>query len=344
VAAERQAMADLGFLPVERDAALTEVDGISEEPSAYVLPLDDAVEWEAHVVLSKQYGTKFGATVRQHPPSAGLAHRPTEQLIRELKRHRPGEGVEHATTRAVDRDDLPPDGYAALARLEITGTEEIPTVVAETVRAVREVYLPLVRNWADVDLLIEIFDGQPPSRPARRLWLERRVVLHHLRGDADQTSAALDELEEVTGSTGIEALDVADRAFVDGMRTRLGRPTQAQEAEQAQSVQLTAAMDLTTRIGELQGEATAEDGLIHVVVAVSGDVLDLELDPEVMGMTARELSGRVMAVLAAARADALRQVSDAMGVAAPNPSWDELRSGAPVDLAAPLPPIPDVGS
>jgi hypothetical protein len=73
-------------------------------------------------------------------------------------------------------------------------------------------------------------------------------------------------------------------------------------------------------------------------------VLDLELDPDVMGMTARELSGRVMAVLAAARADALRQVNDAMGLPAPNPSWDELRSGAPVNLAAPLPPIPDIGS
>lgn len=337
-------MVDLGFRPVERDAVPTEVDGISEEPCAYVLPLDEAVEWEAHIALYKLYGGKFGATVRQHAPSAGLAHRPTEQLIRELKRHRPGEGVEHATTRTVGRDDLPPAGYAALERLEVTDPEEIPAVVAETVRAVREVYLPLVRNWADVDLLIAFFDGPPPSRPARRFWFERRVVLHHLRGDADATAAALDELEQITGDSGIATLDVSDRAFVDGMRTRLGQPTLGQEVEQAQSVQLTAAMDLTTRIGELRGEATAEDGLIHAVVAVSGDVLDLELDPDVMGMTARELSGRVMAVLAAARADALRQVNDAMGLPGPNPSWDELRSGAPLDLAAPLPPIPDIGS
>jgi DNA-binding protein YbaB len=342
--AEQQAMAGLGFHPVERAAIPAEVDGISEEPCAYAMPLDDSGEWEALVTLRKLYGGKFGRAVTQDGPSAGLAHRPTEQLIRELKRYRPGEGVQGVTMGTAGHGDLPTAEYPALTRLRVTDPDEIPAAVAETVRTVREVYLPLVRGWADVDRLVELFDGPPPGRAARTFWLERRAVLHHLRGDGAGASAALDELAQLTGDTGIEALDVPDNAFADGMRVRLGQPTRAQQAEQALSDQLTAAEAFTARIGEIQGQATADDNHIRVVVAVSGDVLRLELDPQVMSMTSQALAERIMVALAAARADALRQVSAAMGNMYPaSPSWEELASGAPVDMSAPLPPLPDFG-
>lgn len=198
-------MADLGFGPLRDEV--------------YVAPLDGSTDWEARVVLPKQSGGP--GQVLQEYPQAGLVHRDTERLIRELKGHTAGEGVDDVTVGTAGRTDLPEAEYPALVSLSVGDPSEITTVVAETVRMVRDVYLPLLLGLADVDRLVEVFDGPPPSRPARRFWLERRAVLHHLRGEDAAALAALAELASFTGSTGIEALDGPDRAFAAGLRARL---------------------------------------------------------------------------------------------------------------------------
>jgi hypothetical protein len=205
VTAEKQAMAELGFRPLR-----TEV---------YAMDMDRPGDWEARVVLPKQ---SRGRAVGQEYPQAGVVHRPTERLIRELKGYGPGEGTDSVTVGTAGRRDLPTADHPALTRLRVADAGEIPDAVAQTARTVREVFLPLLRAWADPDRLAETFDGPPPpSRPAHRFWLERRAVQHHLRGDDAAARAALDELAQITGNTGIAAADVPDRAFADGLRARL---------------------------------------------------------------------------------------------------------------------------
>lgn len=115
------------------------------------------------------------------------------------------------------------------------------------------------------------------------------------------------------------------------------------DAERGIREHLAAARALTVQIGEITGSGADSAGLIHVVVAPSGKVLELTLDPRVMRMPSQTLAEEIKAALETARSDAERQVNDAMVDAfRTNPSWQDILSGeAPVDMAAALPALPD---
>lgn len=210
--AEREAMAALGFYPLRDEVYAAPLDGAGGRAAG---------DWEARVVLPKQSGSSRGAAIGQERPQAGIVHHPTERLIRTLKGYRPGGGPDDVTVGTAGRGDLPQADYPALAKLRVTAPGEIPAAVAETIRTVREVYLPLVRDWATTDSLLAQLDRPPLGPIARRYTLERRAVLHHLRGDNAAALAALAELSAIAGNSGIEAVDAHERAFLDGLRARV---------------------------------------------------------------------------------------------------------------------------
>jgi hypothetical protein len=203
-AADREAMAELGFTAMGEDG--------------YATDLDSSGDWVALVGLPKQYGGWRGQTVAQELPQAGLRHRPTEELIAALK------GVPDdpaATTIGIRLDaDLPEEQFPALGKVEAADESEVPAAVAETVRTVREFFLPYLRERADPDWLREYFE-RTPGQSFRTTWLERRAVLRMLAGDLSGAAEALAEFAAETGNTGIDEIDIPDRAFVAGLRDRL---------------------------------------------------------------------------------------------------------------------------
>jgi hypothetical protein len=207
---ERAALAPLGLRP--------------GAPETYTVDLGQAGVWQGRVVLPKEYDPESRPYVRQAWPGASLIHRPTEDLVREWRGYRPGEGPDGLTVGLHEMyvDQAREGTYPAGGQIDVRTPEDIPAAVAQTVRLVREVLLPTLAEWADTTRVRRYLVSAGAVAGLARDRLAHRMALAYLAGDLDEVRQLREEYRGIAGTTGIPDIDDVDRRLLAALDRAAG--------------------------------------------------------------------------------------------------------------------------